>query len=224
MCKDEVKCCRKRTPRDESVPDESIVQIAVNGSSAVVAKGSELAGGLNTPPKLPSDTGGQLTGGTNVAVVCELQLPVHDRISGKSEGTQAPTMIHGQQSATLPSDRSASQISSGSSSHLINPDMTTSASMGTASIPTAEPFKSSAEEVHITISSGEENVHSQGDNQKDEEDDDLPVWRLSPQALQRLRNSDKTLQLAIKRLSRDLEQIRGEEMNALLEGASTQDN
>lgn len=216
MCKDEVKCCRKRTPRDESVPEESIVQIAVNGSPAVVAKGSELAGGLNTPPKLPSDAGGQLTGGTNVAVVCELQLPVHDRISGKSEG---------QQSATLPSNHSASHISSGSSSCLINPNKTTSMSMGTVSIPTSEPFSRSAEEVHITISSGEENVHSQGDNPKDEvEDDDLPVWRLSPQALQRLRDSDKTLHLAIKRLSRDLEQIRGEEMNALLDGASTRDN
>lgn len=222
MCKDEVKCCRKRPSREESVADESVIQIAVNGSPTAAGKGSAPAGGLSI---LPLDAGDHLTGGTNVAVVCELQLPLHNPISSKSESAPAMTTIRGQQLGPLPSDHSASQISSNSSSHQINPDIT-SVSTGTVSVPTGNPFSSSAEQVRITISSGEENTRCHGDNQKGEaEDDDLPVWRLSPNALQKLRDSDKTLQLAIKRLSRDLEQIRGEEMNALLDGASsTQDN
>lgn len=231
ICQDEVKCCRKRTPRDESIADDSIVQITVNGgASMVAAKGSEPpSGGLNAPSKLPSDTGGgQLTGGTSVAIVCELQLPVHSPNLGKSEGTLsvAPTLGH-LLTAVPPSDHlthSAPQIPL-DSSRLINPDATGSALMGTVPTPTGEPHSSCTDEVRITVSSGEENTHGQGDNQKDEaEDDSVPVLWPPPQSRQKIHDSQKTLNLAIKRLSRDLEQIRGEETSTLLEGASTRDN
>lgn len=89
-------------------------------------------------------------------------------------------------------------------------------------IPSADMPKNKSA-VEIAVSSCEESACNNFSHNNIEvlSENSLSVWQPSAEMLQQLHDSDKCLHMAIKRLSRDLEEIRGEETNLIKTEDST---
>lgn len=195
ICMDEVKCCPERSRQSghgvklaSKVTADRSLKESPKKACAVISKPTcstavTVDGSAAQLPLLPICTGQSATG------------------SGHTDCSSSEVKL-----VSSPCNYSSTQFSTHSTACLVG--------YGPSSgcVPSADLSKNKSA-VEITVSSCEESACNNFNRNNKEvlDENSLSVWQPSAETLQQLRDSDKCLHMAIKRLSRDLEEIRGEE-------------